>query len=85
MINPPDTRLAMAVPAVVLSVAALAVLVWLGAHAVRYLVVGKQLRPVLRVAWRIKYTWRRTAAGSAWPRPSGSARRGGPIGRRARS
>ncbi|MDG4802937.1 FtsK/SpoIIIE domain-containing protein [Micromonospora sp. WMMD980] len=51
----------MAVPAVVLAVAALAVLVWLGAHAVRYLVAGRQLRPVLRVAWRIRYTWRRTA------------------------
>ncbi|TDC83489.1 hypothetical protein E1193_08555 [Micromonospora sp. KC606] len=51
----------MAVPTAVLAVAALALLVWLGAHAVRYLVAGKQLRPVLRVAWRIKYTWRRTA------------------------
>lgn len=61
MIDPPDAGLVMVVPAVVLSVAALAVLVWLGAHAVRYLVAGKQLRPVLRVAWRVKYTWRRTA------------------------
>ncbi|MFC0098387.1 FtsK/SpoIIIE domain-containing protein [Micromonospora marina] len=51
----------MAMPAVVLSVAALAVLVWLGAHAVRYLAANRQLRPVLRVAWRIRYTWRRTA------------------------
>lgn len=61
MINPPDVRLIMAVPAFVLSVAALAALVWLGVHAVRYLVAGKQLRPVLRVAWRIKHTWGRTA------------------------
>lgn len=61
MIDPPDVRLVMVVPAVVLSVAALAVLVWLGAHAVRYLVAGKQFRPVLRVAWRVKYTWGRTA------------------------
>ncbi len=61
MIDPPDVGLVMAVPAVVLSVAALAVLVWLGAHVVRYLVAGKQLRPVLRVVWRVKYTWRRTA------------------------
>ncbi|WP_018908343.1 FtsK/SpoIIIE domain-containing protein [Salinispora arenicola] len=61
MIDPPDAGLVTVVPAVVLSVAALAVLVWLGAHAVRYLVAGKQLRPVLRVAWRVKYTWRRTA------------------------
>ncbi|MCX4469398.1 hypothetical protein OOK41_03585 [Micromonospora sp. NBC_01655] len=51
----------MAVPAVVLAVATLAALVWLGAHVVRYLVAGKELRPVLRVAWRIKHTWGRTA------------------------
>ncbi len=61
MIHPPDTRLVVAVPAIVLAVAALAVLVWLGAHAVRYLAADKQVRPVLRIAWRIRYTWRRTA------------------------
>ena len=44
MIHPPDARLIMAVPAVVLAVAALAVLVWLGAHVVRYLVADRQLR-----------------------------------------
>lgn len=61
MIDPPDAGLVMVVPAVVLSVAALAVLVWLCVHVVRYLAAGKQLRPVLRVAWRVKYTWGRTA------------------------
>jgi hypothetical protein len=62
MIEPRDLQLIMMVPAVVLAAAALAALVWLGAHAVRYMAAGKQARPVLRAAWRIKYTWRRTAS-----------------------
>jgi len=61
MIEPRDLHLIMMVPAVVLAAAALIALVWLSVHAVRYLVAGKQARPVLRAAWRIKYTWRRTA------------------------
>jgi DNA segregation ATPase FtsK/SpoIIIE-like protein len=61
MIEPSDLHPIMMVPAVVLAAAALAVLVWLGAHAVRYTVADRQRRPVLRAAWRIKYTWRRTA------------------------
>jgi DNA segregation ATPase FtsK/SpoIIIE-like protein len=61
MIEPRDLNSLIMMPAVVLAAAAMAVLVWLGAHAVRYLAAGKQARPVLRAAWRIKYTWRRTA------------------------
>jgi S-DNA-T family DNA segregation ATPase FtsK/SpoIIIE len=61
MIHPPDLNLIRAVPAVVLAVAVVVALVWLGAHAVRYVLAGKALRPVLRLAWRIRYSWRRTA------------------------
>jgi S-DNA-T family DNA segregation ATPase FtsK/SpoIIIE len=61
MIEPRDLHTIMMVPAVMLAAAALVALVLLGAHAARYLAAGKQARPVLRAAWRIKYTWRRTA------------------------
>ncbi|MDT4994515.1 MAG: segregation ATPase FtsK/SpoIIIE, family [Actinoplanes sp.] len=61
MIESDDLHPIMMVPAVVLAAAALAALVWLGAHAVRYVVADKPVRPVLRTAWRIKYTWRQTA------------------------
>jgi S-DNA-T family DNA segregation ATPase FtsK/SpoIIIE len=60
MIEPFDLSALMMVPAVVLAAAAVGALVWFGVHAVRYLVAGEQARPVLRAAWRIKYTWRRT-------------------------
>jgi len=61
MIRPPDPNLVMAVPAVVLAAAGLAALIWLTAHLVRYAATDRSLRPVLRRAWRIKYTWKRTA------------------------
>jgi hypothetical protein len=61
MTAPPDPRLVMAVPAAVLSLAVVVGLVWLAVHAVRYLATARALRPVLRRAWRIKYTWKRTA------------------------
>jgi hypothetical protein len=61
MIEPRDLNSIMMMPAVVLAAAALAALVWLGAHAVRYVVADKPVRPVLRAVWRIKYTWRQTA------------------------
>jgi hypothetical protein len=61
MTSPPDPRLVMALPAVVLAVAGVVGLVWLVVHAVRYVASARALRPVLRRAWRIKYTWKRTA------------------------
>jgi hypothetical protein len=61
MIHSPNLHMLELLPAVVLAVVAVVALVWLGAHAVRYLVADKQLRPVLRAAWWIRYTWRRTA------------------------
>jgi hypothetical protein len=61
MIRPPDPDLMMAVPVVVLASAGLAVLIWLTAHLVRYAATARSLRPVLRRAWLIKYTWKRTA------------------------
>ena len=63
--KPPDLVLLRLLPAVVLAVvlavAVLAALMWLAWHAVRYLRTDKALRPVLRAAWRIKRTWKRTA------------------------
>lgn len=61
MTHPPDLHLIRAIPAVVLTVAAVVALAWLGAHAVRYALADKMVRPVLRLAWRIRYSWRRTA------------------------
>jgi hypothetical protein len=61
MIRPPDPDLMMAVPVAVLASAGLAVLIWLTAHLVRYAATARSLRPVLRRAWLIKYTWKRTA------------------------
>jgi DNA segregation ATPase FtsK/SpoIIIE-like protein len=61
MTHPPDPHLIMLVPAVVLTAAALAAVVWLAAHAIRYLLADKAMRPVLRLAWRIRSTWPRTA------------------------
>jgi DNA segregation ATPase FtsK/SpoIIIE and related proteins len=49
------------VPAVLLGVVAVVVVVWLAAHLVRYLLAAAEVRPALRVGWRIRWTWRRTA------------------------
>jgi S-DNA-T family DNA segregation ATPase FtsK/SpoIIIE len=51
----------MLIPAAILALAGVVGLVWLAGHAVRYLATDRSLRPVLRRAWRIKYTWKRTA------------------------
>jgi hypothetical protein len=61
MTHPPDLSLVRVVPLLVLAALLVAGIVWLAAHVVRYARAGKQLRPVLWVAWRIRYTWRRTA------------------------
>jgi FtsK/SpoIIIE family len=61
MMSPPDPRLTMLVPAAVLALAATVGLVWLAGHLVRYVRTPRPLRPMLRRAWRIKYTWKRTA------------------------
>jgi hypothetical protein len=59
--KPPDLLLLRLLPAVVLAVAALFALGWLVWHAVAYLRTDRALRPVLRTAWRVKRTWKRTA------------------------
>ena len=57
MIALPDLHTIMMEPAVVLAAAALVVLVWLGVHAVRYLVADRQRRPVLRAACSLAGWW----------------------------
>jgi DNA segregation ATPase FtsK/SpoIIIE, S-DNA-T family len=59
--KPPDLHLLRLLPAGVLAAAGLAALGWLAWHAVAYLRTERTSRPVLRTAWRIKRTWRRTA------------------------
>ncbi|GIF09825.1 FtsK/SpoIIIE domain-containing protein [Actinoplanes siamensis] len=61
MTSPPDLTLVRLVPAVVLAVVLLIVLVRGAVLAGRYLRAGRRLRPVLRRAWRIRWTWRRIA------------------------
>lgn len=61
MTTVPDPRLTMLIPAAVLALAATVGLVWLAGHLVRYARTPRPLRPVLRRAWRITYTWKRTA------------------------
>jgi hypothetical protein len=61
MTSPPDLTLLRLVPAVVLAAVALVVLVRGAVLAVTYLRADRLLRPVLRRAWWIKWTWRRTA------------------------
>ncbi|BCJ52815.1 hypothetical protein Asp14428_42900 [Actinoplanes sp. NBRC 14428] len=61
MTTVPDPRLTMLVPAAVLALAATVGMVWLAGHLVRYARTPRPLRPMLRRAWRIKYTWKRTA------------------------
>ena len=85
MTHPPDPHLIMLVPAVVLTAAALAAVVWLAAHAIRYLLADKAMRPVLRLAWRIRSTWPRTARRVGLVQVERTRHRGGPTGRRARS
>ncbi len=63
MTHPPDLHVILLVPAVVLAAAALTAVAWLSCHAVRYLLADKNVRPVLRLAWRIRSTWPRTARG----------------------
>ncbi|WP_018908177.1 FtsK/SpoIIIE domain-containing protein [Salinispora arenicola] len=60
-IDPNHLRLLTMVPAVLLGVAAVVVVAWLAAHLVRYLLADAEIRPALRVGWRIRYSWRRTA------------------------
>ncbi|GIM87189.1 FtsK/SpoIIIE domain-containing protein [Salinispora arenicola] len=54
-------RLLTMVPAVLLGVAAVVVVAWLTAHMLRYLLADAEIRPAIRVGWRIRWTWRRTA------------------------
>ncbi|MEV0212268.1 FtsK/SpoIIIE domain-containing protein [Micromonospora sp. NPDC050695] len=54
-------RLLTLLPAVLLGVAAIVVVVWLAAHLLRYLLTDAEIRPAMRVGWRIRWTWRRTA------------------------
>ncbi|HEY7226270.1 MAG TPA: hypothetical protein VH561_22060 [Micromonosporaceae bacterium] len=58
---PPGFEVIVRLPAVILGVLAAAGLLWLAGQAIRYVVAGKQQRPVLRLAWRLKRTWPRTA------------------------
>jgi DNA segregation ATPase FtsK/SpoIIIE, S-DNA-T family len=57
----PDPTSFLLVPKVLAALAAGAALVWIIAHVLRYLMAGKEIRPVLVRAWRIKWTWKRTA------------------------
>lgn len=60
-IDPTHLSLLTVVPAVLLGAAAVVATVWLAAHLVRYLLAGAEIRPAIRVGWRIRYSWRRTA------------------------
>lgn len=60
-IDPNHLRLLTVVPAVLLGVAAVVVVAWLTAHMLRYLLADAEIRPAIRVGWRIRYSWRRTA------------------------
>jgi hypothetical protein len=61
MTSPPDFTMIRLLPAVVIAAVALVVLVRGAVLAVTYLRADRRLRPVLRRAWWIKWTWRRTA------------------------
>jgi hypothetical protein len=61
MTHPPDLKQLTAIPVVVLAVAVLLAVFWLAVRVVRYVATDRAQRPVLRRAWRIKRTWRRTA------------------------
>lgn len=60
-IDPNHLRLLTVVPAVLLGVTAVVATVWLAAHLLRYLLADAEIRPAMRVGWRIRWTWRRTA------------------------
>jgi DNA segregation ATPase FtsK/SpoIIIE, S-DNA-T family len=61
MTSPPDLTMIRLLPAVVLAAVLLVVLIRSAILAVTYLRADRRLRPVLRRAWWIKWTWRRTA------------------------
>jgi S-DNA-T family DNA segregation ATPase FtsK/SpoIIIE len=61
MTHPPDIKFLIAIPAAVMGIAAMLALIWVVGQVVRYLLADRALRPVLRKAWRIKRTWKRTA------------------------
>ncbi|HEX5144952.1 MAG TPA: hypothetical protein VFW21_13890 [Mycobacterium sp.] len=61
MTPPPDLSKLIIIPKIVLTVAAAIAVAWVTAKIVRYLRTARELRPVLRRAWRIRRTWKRTA------------------------
>jgi len=61
MTKPPDISNLIIVSKVVLALVAVVAIVWMTAKIVRYLRTPTAQRPMLRKAWHIKRTWKRTA------------------------